>query len=47
MPMNLEYVMISYGLWIIVFMIYIPWIKQKRKVLRQSLKTLEETQLSK
>ena len=39
MPMNLEYVLISYGLWVLAFVIYIPWIKQKRKVFQQSLKT--------
>ena len=44
MPMNLEYVLISYGLWVLAFVIYIPWIKQKRKVFQQSLKTLKETQ---
>ena len=45
--MNLEYVLISYGLWVLAFVIYIPWIKQKRKVFRQSLKTLKETQRQK
>ena len=44
MPINLEYVLISYGFWVLAFMIYIPWIKQKKKVFQQSLKTLEETQ---
>ncbi len=45
--MNLEYVLISYGLWVLAFVIYIPWIKQKRKVFQQSLKTLKETQRQK
>ena len=44
MPINLEYVLISYGFWVLAFMIYISWIKQKKKVFQQSLKTLEETQ---
>ena len=44
MPINLEYVLISYGFWVLTFMIYIPWIKQKKKVFQQSLKTLKETQ---
>ena len=44
MPINLEYVLISYGFWVLAFMIYIPWIKQKKKVFQQSLKTLKETQ---
>ena len=45
MPMNLEYVLISYGLWVLAFVIYIPWIKQKRKVFQQSLKTQVHTSL--
>ena len=47
MPMNLEYVLISYGLWVLAFVLYIPWIKQKRKVFQQSLKTPKETQRQK
>ena len=47
MPINLEYVLISYGFWVLAFMIYISWIKQKKKVFQQSLKTLKETQHSK
>tara|TARA_Y100001978_G_C23625275_1_gene400577 strand:- start:834 stop:977 length:144 start_codon:yes stop_codon:yes gene_type:complete len=47
MPMNLEYVLISYGFWLLTFMIYIPWIKKKRKVFQQSLKNLKETQRQK
>ena len=45
--MNLEYVLISYGFWLLAFMIYIPWIKKKRKVFQQSLKHLKETQRQK
>ena len=47
MPMNLEYVLISYGFWLLAFMIYIPWIKQRSKVFQQSLKNLKETQRQK
>lgn len=46
MPLNLEYVLVTYGLWILVFMVYIPWIKKRRKLYRRSVQTFEDNQQS-
>ncbi len=44
MPMNLEYVLFSYGIWGIAFLVYVPWVALKLRRYRQGLQQLKEAQ---
>ncbi len=46
MPMNLEYVLTSYGIWVVAFLIYIPVMKRKLKTYTQSLETHQQQKKS-
>ncbi len=44
MPMNLEYVLASYGIWGIAFLVYVPWVALKMRRYRQGLQQLKDAQ---
>jgi heme exporter protein CcmD len=46
MPLNLEYVLICYGIWVAVFVVYIPWIKRRQQTYRRSLQSFDKTHSS-
>ena len=46
MPMNFDYVLTAYGIWILAFGIYIPMIRYKLKRYHQVLETYEQKKSS-
>lgn len=42
MPMNLEYVIAAYGIWLIAFIIYIPVLRRRLKVYTHALETYKQ-----
>ena len=40
MPESLEYVVAAYGIWILVFLFYVPLIKRKAGMLQQNIEAL-------
>ncbi|MGA1597805.1 MAG: hypothetical protein ACO4AU_02055 [bacterium] len=42
MPMNLEYVLTSYGVWILAFVLYVPWVCYKLRRYREGLQSFRQ-----
>ena len=40
MPESFEYVVAAYGMWILVFLLYVPLIKRKVRTLQQNIDAL-------
>ena len=40
MPESFEYVVAAYGIWSLVFLIYVPLIKRKVRTLQQNIEAL-------
>ena len=42
MPDHFEYVLAAYGIWVGVFLLYVPLMKRKARMLRQDIEALRE-----
>ena len=42
MPESFEYVVAAYGIWSLVFLLYVPLIKRKARTLQQNIKALKK-----
>ena len=40
MPESFEYVVAAYGIWSLVFLLYVPLIKRKERMLQQNIEAL-------
>ena len=40
MPESFEYVLAAYGIWSFVFLLYVPLIKRKARMLQQNIEAL-------
>ena len=41
MPESFEYVVAAYGIWSLIFLLYVPLIKRKLRTLQQNIKALK------
>ncbi len=46
MPMNLEYVLSTYGIWLVTMMLYVGIMRRKLKVYHHALENLEKKRKS-
>ena len=46
MPESFEYVVTAYGIWSLVFLLYVPLIKRKERTLQQNIEALRNKDLT-
>ena len=46
MPESFEYVVAAYGIWSLVFLLYVPLIKRKVRTLQQNIEALRNEDLT-
>ena len=46
MPESFEYVVAAYGIWSLIFLLYVPLIKRKVRILQQNIEALRDEDLT-